>query len=117
MSSFVCTSPPTLPLEFKLHRTCHTKLLLTRSPGLCRGRHCTLVQAATSRQFWRSAQPYLRPLSPASLVGFSHQCTMTASCVGGAGALEDPLQRGRVVLFVYGETATQPCGCGGIKGG
>jgi len=42
---------------------------------------------------------------------------MTVSCVGGAGALEDPLQAGRLVLFVYGETTTQSCGRGGIKGG
>ena len=47
----------------------------------------------------------------------SYQCTTTLSCVGGAGALEDPLQVGKLVLFVYGETTTQACGCGGTKGG
>jgi hypothetical protein len=31
--------------------------------------------------------------SPASPISFSHQCTMTVSCVGGDGApLDDPLQ-------------------------
>src|SRR4029077_16425427 len=36
MSSFVCTSPPPRPWNLNYIVLVHTKLLLTRSPGLCR---------------------------------------------------------------------------------